>query len=99
MIDGIVPISYGAAGIRQVMSSAFNAMGKPIPSIIITSVHMVGCYIPLAYLGSWIAGPMGIFVAAAIANLFVGLGAFIWSRKTCLRQMSLKEAQFEVIGP
>ncbi len=94
----IVPISYGTAGIRQVMSSAFNAMGKPIPSITITSLHMIGCYIPLAYVGSWLVGPMGIFVAAAIANLFVGLGAFIWSRKTCLQQLSVEETQVEVMG-
>lgn len=81
-----VPISYGAAGIMQVTSSAFNAMGKPLPSITITALHMLGCYIPLAYMGGRIAGPLGIFVAASIANLLVGGGAFLWSRRTCLQQ-------------
>lgn len=80
----LVPISYGAMGLLQITSSAFNAMGKPIPSIILTSTHMVGCYIPLAYLGGRVAGPTGIFTAAVIANLLVGLGAYGWSRKTCL---------------
>lgn len=93
----LVPISYGASGMLQVTSSAFNAMGKPVPSIVITATHMVGCYIPLAYLGGRIAGPTGIFVAAAIANLVVGFGAYGWSRKTCLQQMKMVSAEAEVV--
>ncbi|MEM9136339.1 MAG: MATE family efflux transporter [Cyanobacteria bacterium P01_F01_bin.42] len=86
----IVPISYGAAGILQVTSAAFNAMGKPLPSIMITILRMGVCYIPLAYLGSRFAGPIGIFGAAAIANLLVGIGAYVWSQRTCLQRMKLK---------
>ena len=58
-------------------------MGKPLPSIVMTLTHMVGCYIPLAYLGSQIAGPTGVFAAAAISNLVAGMGAYRWIRKTC----------------
>ena len=36
----LVPISYGAVGLLQMTSSAFNAMGKPIPSISIKAIHM-----------------------------------------------------------
>lgn len=92
----LVPISYGTLGILQVTSSAFNAMGKPIPSIVITATHMIGCYIPLAYIGGQIAGPTGIFAAAAIANLLVGFGAHWWSRKTCLAQIDLTASKTEV---
>ncbi|MEM8642776.1 MAG: MATE family efflux transporter [Cyanobacteria bacterium P01_G01_bin.54] len=94
----LVPVSYGAAGLMQVTSSAFNAMGKPLPSITITATHMVGCYIPLAYLGSRVAGPTGIFAAAAIANLLVGFGAYLWSRKTCLQQLRTVSAEAEALG-
>ncbi|MGD1854993.1 MAG: MATE family efflux transporter [Leptolyngbyaceae cyanobacterium] len=79
----LVPISYGTAGIIQVSSAAFNAMGKPIPSIIMTVARMFVLYIPLAYLGSRIAGPTGIFVAALISNLGVGIGAYGWNRRVC----------------
>ncbi|NER82180.1 MAG: MATE family efflux transporter [Leptolyngbya sp. SIO1D8] len=82
----LVPISYGAIGIIQVSSSSFNAMGKPVPSIIMTIAHMFVCYIPLAYIGGRIAGPTGIFVAALASNLTVGLGAYGWNRKSCDRQ-------------
>ena len=79
----IVPISYGTAGIIQVSSSAFNAMGKPVPSIIMTVARMFVLYIPLAYVGSRMAGPTGIFVAALLSNGLVGLGAYWWNQKVC----------------
>lgn len=81
----LVPISYGAAGIIQVSSSAFNAMGKPVPSIVMTIARMFVLYIPLAYLGSRLAGATGIFAAALISNLVVGAGAYLWNRQTCDR--------------
>ena len=77
-----VPISYAAAGIILMASSTFNALGKPIPSMIMTVSRMVVLYIPLAYLGSKLFGLNGIFAAACIANLVVGIGAYVWNQKT-----------------
>ena len=74
-----VPISYAAAGIIQVASATFNALGKPIPSMILTITRMLVLYVPLAYLGSKLFGINGIFTAACIANLVVGISAYIWS--------------------
>ena len=74
-----VPISYAAAGIIQVSSATFNALGKPIPSMILTITRMLVLYVPLAYLGSKLFGINGIFTAACIANLVVGISAYIWS--------------------
>ncbi len=85
----IVPISYAAAGIILIVNSAFNALGKPIPSIVITVIRMFVLYIPLAYFGGQIYGVNGIFAAASISNLVVGIGAYIWNQNTC----SLKAAQ------
>jgi putative MATE family efflux protein len=80
----LVPISYGAAGIIQVASSAFNAMGKPIPSVVMTVVRMFVLNIPLAYIGSRVAGPTGIFMATLVSNLVVGIGAYFWNQRTCI---------------
>jgi len=80
----LVPISYGAAGIIQVTNSVFNALGRPIPAVVITVVRMVVLYIPLAYVGSRWLGPTGIFVAATLVNIVVGMGAREWSRRTCI---------------
>lgn len=82
----LVPISYGLAGVTQVASSAFNAMGKPTPSILLTVIRMFILYIPLAYLGGQWLGPTGIFAAALISNVGVGLGAYGWSRWSCRKR-------------
>ncbi len=78
----LVPITYGAGGIIQVASSAFNALGKPIPAITMTTLRMFVFYIPFAYLGSRILGITGVFVAATVANILVGIVAFFWSNRT-----------------
>lgn len=77
----IVPISYGTAGIIQAATSTFNALGKPLPAVILTVCRMFVLYIPLAYLGSRWFGPVGIFGAATIANGIVGIAAYQWSQR------------------
>ena len=79
----VVPVSYAAAGAIYIASSTANALGKPIPSLTMTFCRMLGLYVPLAYLGNWWFGIAGIFIAGAIANVFVGTGALMWSRNTC----------------
>ncbi|MEL7359047.1 MAG: MATE family efflux transporter [Cyanobacteria bacterium J06560_6] len=87
----LVPFSYGAAGIIQVTNSAFNAIGKPMPAVVITLLRMFVLYVPLAYVGSRWLGPVGIFGAAAIANVLMGLAAYEWTRRQCKRQSTLTE--------
>lgn len=85
----IVPITYAPAGIIQISSSTFNALGKPIPSVIITSVRMFILYIPLAYLGAHFFDIKGIFVATALSNLLTGIGAYLWNQKICSFKQTL----------
>ena len=94
----IVPVSYGAIGIIQVASSTFNAIGKPAPSIAMTIIHMFVLYIPLAYVGSRIAGARGIFTAALGSNLAVGLGAYWWIRRNCHGQSLIESAKQEALS-
>ena len=94
----LVPISYGAAGVIQVANSAFNAMGKPIPSIVMTVARMFVLYIPLAYIGSRVAGPTGIFAAALVANLAIGLGSYWWSQRTCYQQPARNVAESKALS-
>lgn len=86
----LVPIGYGALGIVRIASSAFNAIGKPMPSVIMTIMHMFVLYIPLAYLGGRFAGPTGIFGAALVANLLMGIGAYAWNRRACDRLLAIQ---------
>ncbi len=77
----IVPISYGAAGIILISSVTFNALGKPLPSMVMTITRMLFLYVPLAYFGSWLFGINGVFAAACFANFAVGIGAYLWYHK------------------
>jgi len=79
----IVPISYGAGGIIQVANSTFNALGNPMPSVIITGLRMIIFYIPLAYVASIWLDAIGVFIAATISSILAGIIAYFWSRKTC----------------
>lgn len=78
----IVPISYAASGIILISSSTFIGLGKALPSVVMTIVHMLILYVPLAELGSRLFGVKGIFAAACFSNLVVGLGAFAWNQRT-----------------
>lgn len=94
----LVPISYGMVGIILVASSAFNAMGKPLPAISISFLQFFIIYIPVAYIGNNMSGLTGIFAAAIISNFIVGILAYYLSQKNCLHlnenmPMSVKSEQ------
>lgn len=72
----LVPISYGALGIIFNASSALNALGKPLLSLGMSFSRLLILYIPLAYLGKYLFGIAGIFGAACISNVLIGL--LIW---------------------
>lgn len=77
----LVSISYIGYGVILVSSAVFNALGKPTSSLVLIVSRMLVLYLPLAYLGSWLLGLKGIFLAATFANLVVGVMAFFLERK------------------
>jgi len=72
----IVPLSYGAEGVLMMTTSAFNALGRPLPATFLSLTRMFVFYIPLAYLGKAYFGFIGIFAAAFIANIVTGWFSF-----------------------
>ena len=68
----IMPVSYGLRGCAFLVVSAFNAMNKPLLSIGLNLVRMLVLYIPLAVIGSRLAGLTGLFVGLCLANLGAG---------------------------
>jgi len=77
----VVPWSYGLWGILMMTSASFNALGKPIPSTILSFTRMFVIYIPLALLLNHLLGYEGIFIATAISNAVMGILGFIWFRR------------------
>ncbi len=78
----LVPISYGTWGVLMMASAIFNSLGKPVSSTIMSIIRMFAIYIPLAFIGKAMFGMTGIFLAAAAANLIMGVIAYVWNRNT-----------------
>jgi putative MATE family efflux protein len=76
----VVPWSYGLWGVLMMSSASFNALGKPIPSTVLSFMRMFIMYIPLALLLDGLFGYGGIFVATAATNGVMGILGFLWFR-------------------
>lgn len=83
----IVPISFGFLGIGMISGSLFIALGKPMPTLIISIMRMVVVYIPMAIVGNIYWGYPGIFVATSLANVIMGLVAVVWGRSMLAREI------------
>lgn len=84
----LVPISYGCYGMVMFINAAFNGLGKPLPALVISSMRVMGVFLPLAWLGMELWGVYGLFAAAALANVIVGSWAYFWLKRR-LRQLSV----------
>lgn len=69
----ILPLGYGLQGIIILTNSSFNALHKPIVALVLSIIRLFVCYVPLAYLGSYLFGLEGFFVGALLGNLFMAL--------------------------
>jgi len=74
----IMAISYGGYGVVMATCAAFNGVGYPIPGLIISTSRAVVVFLPLAWLGKWLIGLNGIFLAAAISNILIGVVGYTW---------------------
>lgn len=76
----IVPFSYMAFGISMTVNGALNALGKPMAAMFVSLSRTIAVYAPLAWLLSQLFGLVGIFVAAATANVVAGGVGAAWFR-------------------
>lgn len=88
----IVPISYGAYGLVMSVNAAFNGMGKPWPAMLISAGRVLYIYLPLAWVGQHFWGMKGIFIATALANIFLGIWAWLWLKNHLHRNIAPAES-------
>jgi len=81
----IVSWSWGAYGIVMSVNACFNGSGRPLPGVLISSLRVIFIFLPLAFTGRWLLGLNGIFAASMIANLAVGLIAYLWLKRHIYR--------------
>lgn len=72
----LVPLSFGALGVRLIVSSYFNAIGKPGLSVVLGVLNLIVIFIPLIYLGARYFEMDGIIYAHLITNLLIGVIAY-----------------------
>ena len=77
---GLVPWSYGFLGMSMISVSAFNAVGKPTPGMLISMSRTIGVYAPLAFLLAYLLQLQGVFLAAFSANIIAGTLGYFWFR-------------------
>lgn len=74
----IMAISYGGYGMVMSMCAAFNGIGFPLPGLMISMSRAMLVFLPLTFLGQWLIGLNGIFLASATSNILLGAIAFAW---------------------
>ena len=83
----MVSFSYAFGNLVQGWCSAFNAMGYPKRSFMMIIIRQIIINIPLAYIGAYFYGVMGIFGAIAATNVITGAAFHVWSRAFCNEKM------------
>lgn len=79
----IVPISYAFGNLVFGWSSIFNAMGMPQRAFFMILMKCLVITIPAIFIGDWIYGITGVFIAIAVTNIFAGIFFHIMSRRAC----------------
>jgi putative MATE family efflux protein len=74
----LVSWAYGAHGLVMSVSAAFNGTGRPLPAVVISLARVIFLFLPLAWLGRWLLGMEGIFLASSISNIILAVVAYIW---------------------
>jgi len=74
----IMALSYGAYGMVMSICAGFNGVGYPLPGVVISALRALVLFLPMALLGQWVFGLNGIFVAAAAANIIMGVVSYLW---------------------
>lgn len=71
-----VPLSYSGLGVCILMVSVNNALGMPIRALLISTLRLFACYLPLLWLGGQWAGLSGLMSGALAGNLLAGAMAY-----------------------
>jgi len=78
----IMPLAMGIMGVMSNSTASFNALGKPLPPLIISFLQSIVIYVPLVLLGDYLWGYRGIYIGAAVTVSLLGVVSWIWINNT-----------------
>ena len=76
-----VPLSYSGLGVCILMVSVNNALGMPLRALLISTLRLFACYLPLLWVGSRLGGLTGLMTGALVGNLLAGASAYLLYRQ------------------
>lgn len=76
-----VPLSYGFFGYMLLVTASFNGAGLPRHAMVLFGSRLFLFTVPLAVIGSYVAGIPGVFVAMFLGNLGSGVLAMWMARR------------------
>ena len=88
----IMPLSIGFMGVMHVATYCFNALGQPLPPLVLATLRSLALYVPLAILGNYLWGFVGIFLATALSNVALGFVGWYWNRLAVRRGIAKRNA-------
>lgn len=87
----IIPVSFVFLGIIMISSAVSNGVGEPTPALLFKVTRLLILYLPLVWLLSKGFGLNGVYAAAAISNVCVGIVAYHWIKQKAERGRSIRE--------
>jgi putative MATE family efflux protein len=91
----IVPLGMGFMGVMANSTSSFNALGKPMPPLVISILQMIIVYLPLALLGDYLFGYVGIFIAGVTTVSILGIISWLWVNREVAAGIALGKVTYE----
>ncbi|MBU1534932.1 MATE family efflux transporter, partial [Myxococcota bacterium] len=77
----VVPVVYGLIGVFGICSMVLNALNRPLEATGLSIFHMFVLYIPLAFLGRFLMGTLGIFIGIALSAAIAGPLSYLFVRR------------------
>ncbi|KEF33084.1 Multi antimicrobial extrusion protein [Marinobacter nitratireducens] len=75
-----VPLSYSGLGVCMLMVSVCNALGLPMRALLVSTLRLFACYLPLLWVGSQLGDLSGLMTGALAGNLLAGVMAYSFYR-------------------
>ena len=76
------PLAVGLMGVIFNATHCFNALGKPMPPLILSLLRMIIIKIPVVLVGNYFFGYMGIFIGTVITTVIVAIISSQWVNRT-----------------
>lgn len=77
----IMPFGYGLREVLRYISIFLNAISRPMASLVLNALFLVGFNVPFALLGEWLFGLAGVFGGVVLGSNLAGLLALAYGRR------------------